>query len=142
MTVDDPLDDRLVDAGGFCRSCGFAVGELPPVARYCPDCGVLVRPTLSGWARTRLRLSRLRWSRRLPDAVPVGPPTRILVGYGNALFSLGWRYERGGGGSRNLPEAIRCYRKSARLGNADAALRLNSSNPVAPVSVLPVEPGN
>jgi TPR repeat protein len=42
------------------------------------------------------------------------------------MFNLGWRYERGNGTFRNLPEALRCYRKSARLGNADATVRLTA----------------
>lgn len=61
-----------------------------------------------------------------------GPPLRnfhsdVLVAYATALFRLGWRYERGRGSPRNLAEAIRCYYKSARLGNHSAAARLEKS---------------
>jgi TPR repeat protein len=51
------------------------------------------------------------------------PRSPMVLGYGNALYTLGWRYERGGANG-NKPEAVRCYRKSARLGNRDATVRL------------------
>ncbi len=50
----------------------------------------------------------------------------LLIGYANAMFRLGLRYESGNGTPKNMPEATRCYRKSARLGNLDAILRLAS----------------
>jgi TPR repeat protein len=52
----------------------------------------------------------------------------VLVAYATALFRLGWRYERGRGAPRNVAEAIRCYCKSARLGNRSAAARLDESS--------------
>ena len=48
----------------------------------------------------------------------------ILIGYGKAMFKLGERYENSG--LKNRKEAMRCYRKSARLGNAEAKSRLTS----------------
>ena len=73
--------------------------------------------------------------------------SKILLGYGNALFNLGWNYERRRGAARNFAEAVRCYRKSSKLGNLDATVRLpiaqseitdemRLSDP--PVSVMPV----
>jgi TPR repeat protein len=66
------------------------------------------------------------------QAFPVSPPTAprcfhsdVLIAYASALFRLGWRYERGHGAPRNVAEAIRCYHKSARLGNPAAAARLD-----------------
>ena len=53
-----------------------------------------------------------------------GDRSKVVTGYGNALFNLGWRYERGWGVRRNLPEALRCYSKSSKLGNLDATVRL------------------
>jgi TPR repeat protein len=50
----------------------------------------------------------------------------ILAGYANALYRLGWRYEAGLGTSRNSVEALRCYHKSAKLGNLAALARLGS----------------
>jgi len=69
---------------------------------------------------------------------PITGRTPIVVGYGNALFKLGWRYERGQGDFRNLPEAIRCYRKSARLGNLDATVRLAAGENL-PDRVVPIK---
>jgi TPR repeat protein len=40
------------------------------------------------------------------------------------MNSLGRRYESGHGTPRNEDQAIRCYVKAARLGNAHAASRL------------------
>jgi TPR repeat protein len=74
----------------------------------------------------------------IPSASPLIGRTPILIGYSNALFALGWRYERAGGTSRNLPEAIRCYRKSARLGNAGAMARLAPDEQSAPAPVIPI----
>ena len=48
----------------------------------------------------------------------------MLAGYANAMFRLGWRYETGHGTPRNTDEAIRCYFKAAKLGNANALARL------------------
>ena len=63
----------------------------------------------------------------------------MVVGYGNALWRLGWRYEHGRGTPRNVAEAIRCYHKSAGLGNVEAAARLDvrAGEPV-PMITLPV----
>jgi TPR repeat protein len=78
-----------------------------------------------------------------------GDPDRskVVTGYGNALFNLGWRYERGWGVRRNLPEAVRCYFKSSKLGNLDATVRLSPAQseleqstevPDPPVPVMPI----
>jgi TPR repeat protein len=74
---------------------------------------------------------------------------KVVVGFGNALFKLGWRYERGWGVRRNLPEALRCYSKSSKLGNLDAMVRLPPAEAAAadehedhsldpPVPVMPI----
>ena len=74
----------------------------------------------------------------VPD-VPAKPGrTAILMGYANALYHLGWRYERGAGTPRNLPEAKRCYKKSARLGNLDAVVRLAPDAQDEAVPVVPL----
>jgi hypothetical protein len=51
-------------------------------------------------------------------------PSLALLGFSNAMFRLGWRYEHGQGVWRNAHEAERCYFKSARLGNPHAQSRL------------------
>jgi TPR repeat protein len=69
--------------------------------------------------------------------------SRIVAGYGKAMFNLGWRYER----RRNLPEAVRCYFKSSKLGNPDATARLEPTRnelehgdevPDPPTRVMPL----
>src|SRR5207248_4311348 len=56
----------------------------------------------------------------------------ILLGYANAMYNLGSRYEWGRGPARNPREALRCYVKSARLGNPRALFRLAPREPHAP----------
>jgi hypothetical protein len=48
----------------------------------------------------------------------------MLLGYANAMYRLGWRYETGLGNGRNPQEALRCYFKAAKLGNIAALSRL------------------
>ena len=55
------------------------------------------------------------------------------------MFNLGWRYERGRGAIRNMPEAIRCYKKSAKLGNIDATMRLAVDEGNQPARVVPIK---
>jgi TPR repeat protein len=63
----------------------------------------------------------------------------ILLGYANAMYRLGYRYETGLGNNRNPDEAVRCYFKSAKLGNAAALARLapQCAAPPAPVPPAP-----
>jgi len=58
------------------------------------------------------------------QASPAIPQTSLIVaGYANALFRLGAYYENSLS-SHNADEAVRCYLKAARLGNAEALSRL------------------
>ena len=93
------------------------------------------------WSRDDILLMIAEWQRILdvhlvagPAAVPpqpnqpvpavdTVPASRIISGYANALFRLGAYYENSLS-SRNSNEAIRCYLKSARLGNLEALSRL------------------
>jgi hypothetical protein len=63
----------------------------------------------------------------------------MLLGYGNAMLQLGWRYEHGRGVARNAVEAERCYTKSARLGNAYAQRIVGDPPNVEPVPVQSIE---
>jgi len=54
------------------------------------------------------------------ESSPVSP---IVEGYANAMYKLGRRYESDGA-LGNRREALRCYCKSARLGNARALAHL------------------
>ena len=127
-----------------CPTCGRDLGGLGQ-AVYCPGCGQKI-------------FSRTKWGRligfgmaifhslsfgrfRNPQQMPIDRTGRtpILIGYGNAMFNLGWRYERGCGTHRNLPEAVRCYKKSARLGNVDATIRLAvEQSYTTPQRVIPI----
>lgn len=64
-----------------------------------------------------------------------GAASLVLIGYANAMFRLGRRYERGHGVSRNPGEAVRCYTKAARLGNVAALDRL-APQCVAPAAMV------
>jgi TPR repeat protein len=73
---------------------------------------------------------------------PVGPRAPVVIGYSKALWRLGWRYEHGRGAVRNVPEAMRCYGKSAGLGNVEAQGRLDvSSREPVQVLSLPADDG-
>jgi len=100
-------------------------------ARFCPGCG----KHLVSQSQVLRFLNFCNWPQLLAtcfgrskmagqNTAALGERTPIVIGYSNALFSLGWHYERGCGPSRNLSEADRCYRNSARLGNLDAMVRL------------------
>ena len=120
-----------------CGGCAADLSALPTQATFCPGCGRRLRPARSIWRTTASTVARLWRGKPLPP-VPDGPRAPIVVGYGNALWRLGWRYEHGRGTTRNVPEALRCYRKSAGLGNAEAQSRL-AVNRAGPTPVLVVE---
>ena len=119
-----------------CPGCTLDVSALPPPASFCPACGRRLRAAPTIASRLLAIAARLR---RSPPATAAdgGPRSPVVVGYSNALWRLGWRYEHGRGTARNVPEAIRCYRKSAGLGNAEAQSRLEV-DPVTPRQVLPI----
>ena len=56
----------------------------------------------------------------------------MLLGYANAMYRLGWRYETGMGSGHNPQEALRCYFKAAKLGNIAALTRLAPQCVAAP----------
>lgn len=124
-----------------CPQCAVDLCAVPPRAAYCPHCGGRFRSERGPWAAAaRTAFGHLR--RRRPSDPPAvsGPRSPVVVGYGNALWRLGWRYEHGRGLSRNVQEAIRCYHKSAGLGNPEAAARLDV-RAGEPVQVLSLPPG-
>ena len=141
----DPRDFR-------CRRCGVDLSRLATPARFCPRCGVSLsaaavpspvappaapaspqpaHPAVEQRATPAAEWLRLREARAAPSRPPAGPQgeshtthSLILVGYANAMYRLGWRYETGLGTGRNVEEAIRCYFKAAKLGNPAALARL------------------
>ena len=128
-----------------CLRCGVDLSRLPDAARYCPRCGLdthasppaaLLRDgsadqdrladLLGGWKH----LTEFHRSAEVPEP-PInfcrrseGATSEILEGYANAMYNLGRRYESGRGTGSNPREALRCYCKSARLGNLWALARL------------------
>jgi TPR repeat protein len=80
-----------------------------------------------------------------PSDAPAKPgdSTSMMVkGYGNALYRLGRRYEFGRGAMANPREALRCYSKSARLGNFWAMARLASDIFVRKSGTAPTNDGS
>jgi TPR repeat protein len=122
--------ENLARQSRDCQCCERHANGFAAWANFCPECGTRLRTAEDPARRNSTTVLGRLWmicfgQFKRGVAVPLtGGRTPILVGYGNTLFTLGWRYERGGRISGNLPEAIRCYRKSARLGNLDAMLRL------------------
>lgn len=128
-----------------CLRCGADLSRLPEEGRYCPRCGLdshasppaalmlgdsadkhRLADMLGSWQH----LTRFGATSDIP-APQIPPPqaraaasSEILEGYATALYKLGERYERGQAGGRNFREALRCYCKSARLGNLWAMGRL------------------
>jgi TPR repeat protein len=125
-----------------CPGCGRDLAGLDR-AIFCPGCGkqlqfkITVRQRVAEASKSLLgSLTFGRFGREPAAPVDTGTDRApILIGYGKAMFNLGWRYERGS--LRNLSEAIRCYRKSARLGNPDAKVRLaaDESKPREPRTI-------
>lgn len=154
----DRTEAAHTSASGITRHhCGESISQLPPTAKFCPHCGgslaalsVLPQRSFCSWIIPLREFQRfLRGLLPHPAEEYSGDPdrTKVVIGYGNALFNLGWRYERGLGARRNLPEAVRCYSKSSKLGNADATVRLppvqeavltEGDTPDAPLPVMPI----
>jgi TPR repeat protein len=98
---------------------------LPASARFCPKCGksliaVVALPVMESRTLPELPLP----AKPLEEGDERALPSLVLLGFSNAIFRLGWRYEHGQGVWRNANEADRCYSKSARLGNPHAQSRL------------------
>ena len=117
-----------------CARCGAETGRMPAAARFCPRCGnpfgpvpVAPRPVEpvdeSVWAELASAWLHFRGA-SAQDSEQPSPHSLMLLGYANAMYKLGFRYETGAGAARNPREAVRCYSKSARLGNPWALARL------------------
>ena len=105
----------------FCPHCG---GPLPPDCPewplVAPDSAPAPEPKtrrwmtwMPLWLRTRVARDPLFFARR----------TTVLA-YINTLFNMGLKYEAGVDAERQLPEAMRYYRKAANLGSLPARARL------------------
>jgi ribosomal protein S27AE len=108
IALDDAaaIEEFLAKQQITCPRCSELLLLLPAVARFCPRCGTPL--LIDGSA---------------PPAATPRPAT--LVAYVNALLSLAHRFELGRDGDRNAAQALRYYRKAAKLGNGLARLRLS-----------------
>jgi TPR repeat protein len=124
-----PDDD---DGVPRCAACELRLEHLPIAARFCPWCGEALPARAAAMlpasprSQLRERMDKLRAIVRehigdedaSPDQLALEEiHSLMLLGYANAMLHLGWRYENGSGVARNPAEAVRCYSKSARLGN-------------------------
>ncbi len=114
-----------------CPRCSHDLTDLRQ-AVFCPGCGQRLKYKITLLEKAKesaaallhtLTFGRLGYIQE-PTVQLTGDRTPIMIGYGKAMYKLGWHYERAS--LANLPEALRCYRKSARLGNTDAAVKLAS----------------
>jgi hypothetical protein len=94
-----------------CPQCSELLLLLPELARFCPRCGA----KLIGDEADRERSM---------------PRPATIAAYVNALLSLAHRFEFGRDGDRNAAQALRYYRKAAKLGNRLARFRLSMSEPM------------
>jgi len=126
-----------------CHRCSADVSRLPVAARFCPRCGLEVHAPASMDAAVvtddavweQLASHWLRVTGAPPSGDGQGGErvhSLILLGYANAMYNLGFRYELGRGAARNPREAVRCYLKAARLGNPWALARLAPRDPHLP----------
>ena len=99
-----------------CLDCHADISRIPISARFCPRCGRAL------FAASIVHVDDIddlpRW---LGELKATEASSQIVEGYAKALYRLGRRYEAA---ARNRPEAVRCYKKSAWLGNLMAFARL------------------
>jgi TPR repeat protein len=129
--------DRLSLSARFCPRCGLGLGTPGPAGPFSSTpIATSVPPALPPFAAPagpavlpNPAASAAAWL-RIRQGGPAGVSHRVdihsamLLGYANAMYRLGRRYEIGHGTGRNVEEAIRCYFKAAKLGNPAALARL------------------
>jgi TPR repeat protein len=136
--VDLPLKAR------FCPRCGVnlldGAGRVLPIPRAAaaaamapPDAPISAYTEegcqrIAAWLALRAVLANAFASHPPTPTCVAGQRTQIVTGYANAMYHLGARYESGLPARRMPGEAVRCFIKSARLGNADARERLNATD--------------
>lgn len=131
-----------------CPRCQRLLRDLPKNARFCPACGTTLPPQSIPDAPKSTLYERIEQIQSLLHghlAENAQTPSveqlhsLMLLGYGNAMLQLGWRYEHGRGVARNAAEAERCYTKSARLGNAYAQRIVGDPPKGEPIPVQSIE---
>lgn len=130
---------HVASAARYCPRCGLNLcppSGIPPVPVVpllpSEEFARTANARVEDWIRLREQLDAELASRTtgaptaLAPTPPISPESRslIVLGYSNAMYRLGWRYETGNGTARNTDEAVRCYFKAAKLGNPAAVARL------------------
>jgi len=143
LGLDDAAIDALLASTRFsCPRCSEMLLLLPGIAEFCPRCGVKLPEVCPPWEihapeDAATKSSDQNWLhralaalRRAPgeESAPVPPRPATLVAYVNALLGLAQRFELGKDGDLNPAQALRYYRKAARLGNRLARLRLTAQH--------------
>jgi TPR repeat protein len=118
---------RLPESARFCPRCGFDMLGSPPATwrPHQPNQSPRLSGLLGGWEHL-FHIFHASGQSGVTQAPSPDATSLVVQGYGNALYRLGRRYEFGPGANSNSREALRCYSKSARLGNFWAMARLAS----------------
>ena len=118
---------RLPEAARFCPRCGLDMLGSPPATflPYQPNQNPRLAGLLGGWEHL-FHIFHASGQSGVTQSPSPQATSVVVKGYGNALYRLGRRYELGPGAISNPREALRCYSKSARLGNFWAMARLAS----------------
>jgi Sel1 repeat len=109
---DDDRDDDLPEHLISCVRCSQILLFIPPTGEFCPRCGA------------RLPKSTLPTTEARAEPAGALPHPPTLVAYVNAMLNLAHRFELGQDGERNPAQALRYYRKAAKLGNRMARFRV------------------
>jgi TPR repeat protein len=137
-----PAEGGAAEAPGYphCSRCHADLTHCFLSARFCPRCGITLA-ALPGEAPPAVTIPPLPLPVLAIEPSESRDTHALILGYANAMFRLGWRYENGQGASHNAEEAVRCYFKAAKLGNGSALARLTTpdlhNEPVSPDGTLP-----
>src|SRR5436190_10541053 len=129
---------RVHRSAHFCPRCGGSLDANSTMVAPTPSCtkaadsadsvavNYNLRSVATAWRQLRGAHASLPHVRGFPSdgSVAADSHSLMLLGYANAMYRLGWRYETGLGMGRNTEEALRCYFKAAKLGNSAALARL------------------
>ena len=121
-----------------CPRCRTNIEARDLSAKFCPHCGAPLPADCPEWpiVSTEQSSESIKQDRWWTGLMPLWLRERVgkdslffarrttVLAYINTLFNLGLRHEAGVDQERQLPEAMRDYRRAARLGNLPARARL------------------
>ncbi len=121
-----------------CPRCRTNIEARDLSAKFCPHCGAPLPADCPEWpiVSTEQSPESIKQDRWWTGLMPLWLRERVgkdslffarrttVLAYINTLFNLGLRHEAGVDHERQLPEAMRYYRRAARLGNLPARARL------------------